>query len=466
MQLLVALQRAGDGLVSKVDLADLCWDGRIVGDDAIHRVVSRLRNVAEKHAGNEFHVETVKKVGYRLVIPGKNGAEPIFPDRLRAGRRELLIGGGATVFAVAAGASWMIIGRNRTPRSARQLIDSARKSLREGDLSDADNAIGMLREATKIAPNSAEAWGLLAFALMAAAINASARDRPDLRVRATGAALRAFAVEPYQADALAAQVRMVPMYRNWDAYERTCRAALRHHPDHPELLVELGRMLAEVGRLNESLALYEKAESSMPLSADLLVNRGLLLWSLGRLDEADTAVEKGFGLLPRNYDVWNARAFYLMYTGRPRQAAQMFGDKESRPAFAEQGEEYRLDLMQANAVASGDRARIRDAVDALVKFAESGRGFVLAGALFAAYVGEIDQAFRLLDALYLDRGLHLPSAYFARANTASGGERRTLHLFARPMASIRRDPDFAVLTREIGLDDYWQRTNSRSHVTI
>jgi Flp pilus assembly protein TadD len=466
MQLLVALHRAGGSLVSKVDLADLCWNGRIVGDDAIHRVVSRLRSVADKHAGNAFRVETVKKVGYRLVLQGHDKEARAAGRDLRVGRRELLIGGGAVVLTSAAAIGWRALKPNGTPSQTRQLIDNARRSLREGDLGAADNAIGMLREATRVAPESAEAWGLLASALMAGATNATARDRPDLRTRAGAAMTRSFALEPYQADALAAQIRTLPLYRNWYQYERSCRAALRHHPDHPELIVELAGMLTEVGRLNEALALYEKAKPAMPLSADLLVSRGGLLWSLGRFDEADVAIREAFELLPRNYDVWSMRAFYLMFSGHPREAAAMFGDTQSRPAFAEQDEEYRLDLMQANAIASDDRGQIRDAVDRLVKFAESGRGYVLAGALFAAYVGEVDKTFRLLNALYLDRGLHLPAAYFARVNTGSGGERRTLHLFARPMASIRRDRRFAALTREIGLDEYWQQTNSRSRVTI
>lgn len=87
----------------------------------------------------------------------------------------------------------------------------------------------------------------------------------------------------------------------------------------------------------------------------------------------------------------------------------------------------------------------------------------MATALFAAYVGELDQAFRLLNALYLNRGFTFPG-YLNRANSGWGGELHTEHLFTRPMASLRRDPRFATLTRDLGLVDYWQRTRSRSRV--
>lgn len=66
MQLLVALHRAGGAVVSKDDLLQSCWEGRVVGEDAINRVVSRLRGVA-KEAGGQFRIETITKVGYRLI---------------------------------------------------------------------------------------------------------------------------------------------------------------------------------------------------------------------------------------------------------------------------------------------------------------------------------------------------------------------------------------------------------------
>jgi DNA-binding winged helix-turn-helix (wHTH) protein/tetratricopeptide (TPR) repeat protein len=67
MQMLIALRRANGAVVNKDDLMQSCWEGRIVGEDAINRVVSRLRSVAEK-SGRQFRIETVTKVGYRLVL--------------------------------------------------------------------------------------------------------------------------------------------------------------------------------------------------------------------------------------------------------------------------------------------------------------------------------------------------------------------------------------------------------------
>lgn len=65
MQVLVALSRANGAVVSKDDLTRQCWDGRVVGEDAINRVMSRLRRVAEESGA--FRIETVTRVGYRLL---------------------------------------------------------------------------------------------------------------------------------------------------------------------------------------------------------------------------------------------------------------------------------------------------------------------------------------------------------------------------------------------------------------
>jgi DNA-binding winged helix-turn-helix (wHTH) protein/tetratricopeptide (TPR) repeat protein len=68
MQVLVALVSAGGAVLSRHDLVERCWAGRIVGDDAINRVMSRLRRVGETIGAGAFRVETVTKVGYRLIV--------------------------------------------------------------------------------------------------------------------------------------------------------------------------------------------------------------------------------------------------------------------------------------------------------------------------------------------------------------------------------------------------------------
>jgi adenylate cyclase len=64
MQVLVALARGAGAVVSRDDLVQSCWGGRIVGDDAVHRCIAKVRRLGE--ATGAFELETIPKVGYRL----------------------------------------------------------------------------------------------------------------------------------------------------------------------------------------------------------------------------------------------------------------------------------------------------------------------------------------------------------------------------------------------------------------
>ena len=69
MQVLVVLAMANGAIVSRDDLVRQCWEGRIVGDDSINRVIARLRKLIEDHGDGAVRIETITKVGYRLIGP-------------------------------------------------------------------------------------------------------------------------------------------------------------------------------------------------------------------------------------------------------------------------------------------------------------------------------------------------------------------------------------------------------------
>lgn len=67
MQVLVALARAGGEILSREDLLATCWPGVVVGDDALNRVIGQLRRLCQQLTGGDLRIETITKVGYRLV---------------------------------------------------------------------------------------------------------------------------------------------------------------------------------------------------------------------------------------------------------------------------------------------------------------------------------------------------------------------------------------------------------------
>lgn len=83
MQVLVALATARGAVVSRDQLIDACWEGRIVGDDSLNRCVVALRRLAKEIDPQPFAIETVSRVGYCLMeqqLVGKPTA-PAAADR-------------------------------------------------------------------------------------------------------------------------------------------------------------------------------------------------------------------------------------------------------------------------------------------------------------------------------------------------------------------------------------------------
>ena len=66
MQVLVALARSPNAVVSHHELILRCWGGLSVSDDAIGRCIGQLRRVAASCAEPPFEIHTVAGVGYRL----------------------------------------------------------------------------------------------------------------------------------------------------------------------------------------------------------------------------------------------------------------------------------------------------------------------------------------------------------------------------------------------------------------
>lgn len=122
MQVLVALAHAGGRTLSRDDLVSECWGRRIVGDDAVNRVMSRLRRSLDAASDGRLRVETVSKVGYRLKVEDNGGGEagaqsapdaapdalPV-ADRFRP-RARLAAAAAAVLGAIGLGAAAMLVG--------------------------------------------------------------------------------------------------------------------------------------------------------------------------------------------------------------------------------------------------------------------------------------------------------------------------------------------------------------------
>lgn len=106
MQALVTLAQAGGEVVSRETLLARCWSGRLVSEDAVERVIARLRRLARDPGRDSLEIETIPRVGYRLVgttarAAGSPGA-PIAKS-MRLHRRHVLFGAAGVAAAAAGG---------------------------------------------------------------------------------------------------------------------------------------------------------------------------------------------------------------------------------------------------------------------------------------------------------------------------------------------------------------------------
>jgi len=120
LQVLIALVSASGAVVSRDTLIQRCWDGRIVGEDAINRAIAKTRQLAGLSRPPAFTIETIPRVGYRLLVaPASTVASPDLEAPAPSsplGRRGVLAAGVAVIAAGASGVGyWALRGPKAEP---------------------------------------------------------------------------------------------------------------------------------------------------------------------------------------------------------------------------------------------------------------------------------------------------------------------------------------------------------------
>jgi DNA-binding winged helix-turn-helix (wHTH) protein/tetratricopeptide (TPR) repeat protein len=467
MQVLTALYLANGQVVSRDALIAQCWEGRVVSDDAINRAIGRLRRLAE--AGAAFSIETVPRVGYRLVAGDISGPVPAAREPVAApglGRRSLLLYGGLTAAAAMAGAAAYRFWPTPAPPAASPRIAAmlarAWTAWRGNRATERAQAISLYQALTVEAPNSAEAWGGLAASYADATRNDNPAKRESLTVRANAAIERAFALDPANVLAWHAKAVLLPTRNHWLQKEKIIRQGLALNPGNFELTGLLGRVMLEVGRGREAIDLIERAHAARPapdIGDDWV--RIQALWGAGRIPEADQAMVEGDAEFPRNVSIWFSRLYVLLYTGRAREAAALVADADNRPTGVPDLE-FETDAIVAQAVVSGAKPDIDKAVAASLAMAAEGAGLADNAMQFLSAIGRVDEAFAIADALYFGRGMPIGVTRYSviQGDYVTLENRRLWPLFLPSTRAMRKDARFEPLIKETGLPDYWKATGS------
>jgi len=131
MAALLVLAGAQGRTVSRDRLVELCWDGRAVSDDAINRTIAKLRQAARQFDRPPFVVETLPKIGFRLLTSAQEAvtaptATTEAPPAAQPHRRAWLLGLLGAIAAVVFLALWARAPRAPAAPEPSGLIEIAR----------------------------------------------------------------------------------------------------------------------------------------------------------------------------------------------------------------------------------------------------------------------------------------------------------------------------------------------------
>jgi tetratricopeptide (TPR) repeat protein len=373
-------------------------------------------------------------------------------------RRNLLLAGGAA--AVLSGGGFVLWRQRETPMSpeAQLLLQKGLDALQANDALDPEDegstaqAIALLTDATRLAPNSELAWGGLALAYASRRRSAPADEKAGLDARGRSAAEAALRLDPSEPRALAALRLMSPVYRNWLVAERDARHALSKNPTFPILLFVLSDVLGSVGRWRDATKLSSRLDRTKFLLPGAERKAIINLWAAGDLQAADEAIKVAAERWPQQRQIWRAQLAYLLYSGRAPEALAILNDQDKRP----------LDVLPAAIDAATATARVltgqisrEEGVASNLSYLKSNPERALVVAQACAAMGDAPTVFELLDGYFFGHG-----EWAVLAPVAGDQDRQTSPLFQPPMRGLWRIPRFDDLLRRIGLTSYWAATRT------
>lgn len=470
MQVLVALHQAGGAVVSRDELIARCWEGRVVGEDAINRAIGRLRRLSEADGGASFTVETIARVGYRL----KAGAAQEKTDSILSSQapaplatarkpdRRLILADAAGLAALGAAGSGLFFLRQKQPvpvipPEIAAMIDQGRRAQRQATAESQAQAIGILEHVVQVAPQVAAGWANLGRSYAIA--SRQGRTGTDaLHLRAQAAIARALELDRRSPVAYVAKIQLLPTRSAWLEKDRILGEGLRLNPGNDELLLAGADFLAGVGRYREAADMALRGGANVtaldPFTGFLQI---VTCWAAGRLAEADHAAAQAIALFPRNPAVWFPRISLLMYTGRADQALAELAITDNRPPGTPE-EDFEIVIAVAQALKSGSRADADKAAAANLGLAHKGAGYAENAIGFTASLDHVDDAFAIADGLYFGRGFQVGAPLYSaiQGRFSQLPNRRTGVLLLPPARAMRKDARFAALVDELGLTKYWK----------
>ncbi|WP_144097001.1 winged helix-turn-helix domain-containing protein [Croceicoccus sediminis] len=455
MQVLIAIARVDGEIVTRDDLIETCWNGRIVGEDALNRVISRLRKALARVGDGAARIETLQKVGYRLVL-GDTVETPLAPEG-SVSRRQVLAA--SLALAVLGGAGIFVgkRGRERISPEILALLEQSRQLLGQETRDAQNQAIGLLKNVVGEVPGFADGWGRLGLGYGLVSHTRVRAEADVMRTRAMAAARQALELDPGNACAEIAVSVSLPCVGSYLEREQCQQRAMKVEPGNYDAIVCTANTLQFVGRNGEAVALYRSLPDG-PLTPADRNNMIRALWSAGLAEDAEREMVEAASLYPTQISIWLTRLYIKLFSGDVGAAIALSHDTRNAPTGTFPDRVARFETLAA-ALQTREPEQVKKAAQMLRERAKicvyeaelSMRGL--------SALDRVDAAFEVADAYYFSRGYRVPD--FTPDGGISLDRRNTRQLFEPVTAAMRADPRFGRLMAELGLDEYWAASGSR-----
>ncbi|MFC4295616.1 winged helix-turn-helix domain-containing protein [Novosphingobium tardum] len=459
IQVLLALHDANSAVLSREDLLRVCWQGRIVGDDAINRAIAELRKAAAAcDAG--FTVETISRVGYRLSldggaplsVPAEWEAPPSNPSGLS--RRTAIAGAGALAATTLA---LTVFASHRSTARAAALVREGRRAYEAGTALSRKRAAELFERALAEDRANAAALGWLSIIQFDSLDTLPNAQRAAVAIESRRLMQRALDLDPSEPTARMARAMLERGIDDWIAFERQLDEILRDDPTLSPALNAAMLLFQGVGRCRDSLAINERALAAIPGSPTFQWRRAMKFWIFGRPADADRVIDSALEMWPTEIQVWNTRLTIYAFTGRPRAGLAMLTDEASRPRL--RPEAVRAWNAGLEALSLPSAANVSAAEQACATAALIQPGMAANAVMILSALGALDAAYAVAEGFVAKRGNLIgpqssstnPMLYSART------WRGTQWLFTPATRRLRADGRFTPFCEQIGYIDYWRK---------
>jgi len=459
MQVLVVLAEAAGQVVTRGTLFDRCWGGVYVGDDSLNRTIGAIRKIAADIAGGSFEIETIPRTGYRLTGAAPNlVAAESGPEKSSGVSRRVMIGGGAAALAAGGVGLWWIARPGTDPRF-EALMARGDEAFRNGSALDealvsdehGPAMVDLYRQAVRIQPDNARAWGLLAYFSALGTNEGAPASAARLTAESQAAIRRALDIDASEPNARVALSLLRGPMLDWATRDRQLREILATDADNLPAMTELMPLLQAAGLTRESWIWNERILHASPFAHSFLVIKSMKLWILGNVPASDKVIDRVRALWPMDDFGFLVRTMLFILTGRPRAALAMIDTAPANilpdPPFWRAAAEA-LDTRSSKAIEEA-RAICFDRADKTPWLTNQ-------AVMILCALGLKDAAFELTDGFVLWRG----KAVSAR-DSNDYSRRMTQWLFTPPVAIMRGDPRFDKLCDDFGLTAYWRARRVR-----